>query len=535
MRFILRHKIVFSVLALLLAAAAAFALWARWQMQRIEPLLRARIVSALEDRFHAHVELDSFHLSLLRGIEAEGGGLRIAPPEQVQPTTPLIQIDHFSFHTGLDLTNLAWMLVRDQGEVRIPLINIDGLSIHLPPHSHFSLQGEQHTTNSSTAHVSFLIEKLQCKNATLVIGTDKPGKDPLEFDINTLDLTDISAGQPMHYEAQLHIPRPAGNVKAVGSFGPWQSGDWGESHIEGNYLFDQADLSVFKGIAGKLDSTGHYDGTLRALAVDGTTTMPDFRLTHFGNSLPLKTQFHAHVDATNGDTHLDDVTATLGHSQFKVHGDILRMPSSSAIHGHDINLVTSSLGTDRAEDFLRLVGSKPETMLTGDLAFNAQFHLPPGPVPLHQRMSINGNFKLTNALFTSANVQDKVRELSMRGQGKPDAIQSTDPNSILSSMNSDYHINNAILTLPNLMYQVPGANVQFKGTYQLDGGNITFSGAAKLDAHLSEMTTGWKSKLLKNLDGLLDRDGAGTYIPIKVDGTSKKPHVSIDFGRLLKP
>jgi hypothetical protein len=536
MRFILRHKIVFSLLAFVLVVATGLALWANRQLHRIEPLLRERIVAALEARFHAHVDLDGFHLSLLHGIEAEGGDLRIAAPLQVQASTPLIQVDHFSFHTGLDLTHLAWMLVHNQGEVHIPLIYIDGLSIHLPPHSHFSLHDEQHTaTDPTTPHLQFIIEKLQCKNASLVIGTDKPGKDPLDFDINTLDLTNISPGQPMHFEAQLHIPRPAGTVKTIGSLGPWVTADLGELPLEGNYVLEQADLGVFKGIAGKLDSTGHYEGTLRSLSVAGITTTPGFRLTHFGNTLPLKTVFKAQVDATNGDTHLDDVTATLGRSQFKVNGDILRMPSNSAIHGHDIKLITSSLGTDRVEDFLLLTSRKPETLLTGDLTFNALFHLPPGAVPLHQRMIINGNFKLTNALFTSANIQNKIRELSLRGQGKPDAIQSTDSNSILSSMNGGYLINNAILTLPGLTYQVPGANVQFRGTYLLDGGEITLDGTAKLDARLSQMTTGWKSTLLQNIDGLLSHDGAGTQVPIKIEGTRQKPKVSIDFGRLLKP
>jgi len=46
---------------------------------RAEPMVRARIVQALEDHFHAHVELDSFHLTLRDGLRAEGKGLRIWP------------------------------------------------------------------------------------------------------------------------------------------------------------------------------------------------------------------------------------------------------------------------------------------------------------------------------------------------------------------------------------------------------------------------------------------------------------------------
>lgn len=535
-RFIFRHKIFFSLLAVLLAGVAALALWASWQMRRIEPLLRARIVSALEDRFHARVELDGFHLSLLRGVEAQGSGLRIWPPQQVQAATPLIQVERFSFHTGLHLTDLALMLLRDQGAVHIPLITVEGLAIHLPPHSHFSLHGAEQPANSAPqSHLSFVIDKVECKHATLLLGTDKPGKDPLDFSIEKLELTNLFTAQPMHYVAHLTIPRPEGEVSTTGSFGPWNSADLGESPIDGEYSLDNARLSVFKGIAGTLASSGHYSGTLRSLAVNGTTTTPDFRLTHFGNSVPLSTQFTAQVDATTGDMQLESVTAALAGSHFSVHGTIERISGQGSIHGHDINLSAASLGSGRVEDFLRLLGSKPDTLLTGDLTFNAIFHLPPGPAPLHQRMIIDGNFKLSNALFTSADFQQKVRELSLRGQGKPEAIQSTDPNSILSAMNGDLRINNGILTLPNLAYSVPGADVNIKGTYLLDGGEINFAGTAKLDAHLSQMTTGWKSTLLKPLEGLVSRDGAGTFVPIKVEGTRQKPKISIDFGRLLKP
>ncbi|MGB0052693.1 MAG: hypothetical protein WBQ02_10650, partial [Terracidiphilus sp.] len=56
-------------------------------MRRAEPMLRAVIVEKLEDRFHARVELDSFHISLVKGLWAEGKGLRIWPPAEVEGMT----------------------------------------------------------------------------------------------------------------------------------------------------------------------------------------------------------------------------------------------------------------------------------------------------------------------------------------------------------------------------------------------------------------------------------------------------------------
>ena len=75
---------------------------------RAEPFVRQQVVQALSERFHAHVELDSFHLSLgntLRGewgVWGEGKGLRIWPPAEVEgvqvplpkpPMAPLVRLD----------------------------------------------------------------------------------------------------------------------------------------------------------------------------------------------------------------------------------------------------------------------------------------------------------------------------------------------------------------------------------------------------------------------------------------------------------
>ena len=93
----------------------------------------------------------------------------------------------------------------------------------------------------------------------------------------------------MDFEAQVQNPTPPGAIHITGSFGPWVVDDPGSSPVRGDYTFDHADLSDFKGIAGILNSTGHYQGTLRELNVDGETDTPDFRLSHFGNTMVLHT------------------------------------------------------------------------------------------------------------------------------------------------------------------------------------------------------------------------------------------------------
>jgi hypothetical protein len=44
------------------------------------------------------------------------------------------------------------------------------------------------------------------------------------------------------------------------------------------------------------------------------------------------------------------------------------------------------------------------------------------------------------------------------------------------------------------------------------------------------MTTGFKSILLKPVDPLFSKNGAGTELPVKITGTKSEPHFGLDFG-----
>ena len=69
------------------------------------------------------------------------------------------------------------------------------------------------------------------------------------------------------------------------------------------------------------------------------------------------------------------------------------------------------------------------------------------------------------------------------------------------------------------------------GQYSLDGKTFDFHGTLRLDAKLSQMTTGWKSILLKPVDPFFAKDGAGTEVPFKITGTRDEPHFGLDFHR----
>jgi len=499
---------------------------------RVEPFLRARIVEELEQHFHARVELDGFHVSLRDGLWAEGKGLRIWPPAQVAgvtvpgPGKPLIDLDEFRFHAPLRY--------RPGMPIHIQVVELKGLRVKLPPKSHFGHPAAAKASGGGL--VKFEVDEMECSGAELELGTDKPGKLPLEIAIAHFKVTGIGSGQSMGYEAELTNPRPVGTIHASGKFGPWLVTDPGESAIDGDYRFEHADLGGFKGIAGIMTSTGRYQGTLRDLVVDGEADVADFRLTHFGNALGLKTRFHAKVDGTNGDTWLEPVEATLGRSHFTAEGQIVRViasPNGEAPHsiGHDIAL-TVDVDRARIEDFLRLAGRGTTQLLTGDVTVKAKLHVPPGAAPVHERMTLKGTFALGGARFTSEKIQGKIAELSLRGQGRPDAVKTTDPASIFSAMKGDFEMGGGAIALPALDYTVPGAKIELAGSYGLEDGALNFAGTAKLDAPVSKVVGGWKGLLLKPADRYFKKGGAGTEVPIHIEGTREAPKFGIDFGRM---
>jgi hypothetical protein len=523
-----------SILALLVTIAILIDIAAH----HAEPFVRQQVVQALSERFHARVELDSFHLSLgntLRGewgVWGEGKGLRIWPPADVEgvhvpepnpPAQPLIRLDEFHFHAPLHYQSGV--------PIHITQIRLKGLDIRFPPRSHMQRisepKGATTQTPSTQWKVSVVVDAVDCTDARFALETDKPNKLPLQFLISRFRLKGVRSGAPMIFDAEVQNPTPPGAIHTTGSFGPWIVADPGSSPIGGDYTFNHADLSVFKGIAGILNSTGHYEGTLRDLTVDGQTDTPDFQISRFGHTMPLHTTFHARVDGTNGDTWLDPVDATLQTSHFTAKGQIVRVLKSGEdgrLHsvGHDIAL-TVNVDRARIEDFLRLATDSPVPILDGDIGVNAQLHIPPGHTPVNERIDIRGKFLLNQAEFSSLQVQKRIRELSLRGQGRLDQLKSAEDEKIKSHVEGDFTLTGGVLTLPSVLYTVPGADIQLHGTYRAQSGVLDFTGTAKLQATVSQMVGGWKGLLLKPADRFFKKDGAGTEIPIYIAGTREKP------------
>jgi AsmA-like C-terminal region len=486
---------------------------------RAEPTLRATVIETLSTRFKSRVELDAFHVSLFKGLRVSGNGLRIfgeKDPNNHEPGfQPIINVAEFRFRMGiLDLFRYPH---------HVDNVYVNGLQLNLPPREQ---RGEMSSMGPKNGKIGITVDRLFFDKTQLIINTLKPGKLPVEFDIESLKMTTIGPGSPMHFDSDLTNPKPIGHILSSGLFGPWQADNPRETPVSGTYSFSKADLGTIKGLGGILSSTGSYTGVLEKIVVDGATDTPDFRLATSGRAVPLHTDFHAIVDGTSGDTYLQPVKARILNSWLEANGSVVRTIDPS---GHHIDLDVD-MKNARIEDLLRLAVRTDPPIVTGMVRLKTNFDLPPGGPEVDHRLRLSGSFQVSGAHFTNGKIQSKVDALSMRSQGKPKLATDNIPDNIRSDLKGTFNLSDGLISFSQLQYQIPGTQVDLTGTYSLDGNQFDFHGKALMDAKLSQMVTGWKSMLLKPVDRFFSKDGAGTEIPVKITGTKSEPHFGVDFG-----
>ena len=530
------------IAGILLVVLAIAAICIRFVISRAQPILRTRVIETLSARFKSRVELGEFHAWIADGVHVEGKGLEIygtSDPNPWQPgVQPLLKIDEFRFQTALR------SLFREP--MRVDTIYVRGLTMNVPPaHDRQQMrnlvqsqedqpqesqsqenqpQENQRGQKQPREKMSIAVDSILCEDTKLLINTSKPGKPPLEFDISDLRMKEIGPGQPLRFEATLVNPKPVGDIRSTGQFGPLNEASPRDSNVTGNYSFTHADLGTLKGIGGILSSKGAYSGTLGRIEVTGETDTPDFRINVSGHRVPLHTDFHAIVDGTDGDTYLAPVTARVLHSSFSARGKIVRIENP---HGHDIELDVV-LGVATVEDLLALGVKTDPPIMTGRVAMHTKLSLLPGDADVADRLALDGTFRIPEGHFTNDKIQGRINSLSRRSLGKIKG--STEPADLVTSdLKGAFTLREGVLSFSSLHFLIPGTNADATGQYSLDGNTFDFRGTLRLDAKLSQMTTGWKSILLKPVDPFFEKHGAGTEIPFKITGTRDEPHFGLDF------
>jgi len=303
-------------------------------LARLDPMVREQVVRYLHERFHADVQLAALHITLphlskmslvfhrQRGaiVQVDGEKLTIG-----RAGIQLLSIQQM--HFAVDVASVM------EPRKSVQAVSIRGLVITVPPRGENKPAPEdakQQQDEQRKGKLNVEIEQVDIRDAKLVILPKDKTKHPLDYHIEHLLLTPIAPDSPWNYAADLNIPKPPGHVLSRGKFGPWNADEPGDTFLDGHYQFDNADLSIFNGIAGILSSTGDFKGTLDTIEASGDASVPDFRLKVSGNRVPLRTHFEALIDGTNGNTTLKPVRATLGQTNFTTSGTILKHEDAPA-------------------------------------------------------------------------------------------------------------------------------------------------------------------------------------------------------------
>jgi hypothetical protein len=491
---------------LLIALAAARYLLPPYLIQ----LVKERSIQIVRERFRADVQFGRFDIDLLfPHLLITGENVSIVKKRENR-VPALIFVKKFSVNASL------FQFIRSPAHIHT--VQLEGMVIHVPPRGP---KTETREAKTPKQHYPVNIDVLECEDCELNILPKQLDKEPLQFAIHRLQMYTVGLGRSAPYQATLTNPKPKGEIETQGNFGPWQPEEPSLTALSGSYVFRNADLDPFPGIQGTLRSAGKFEGFLERIVADGETSTPDFALDTAAQPVNLSTQFHAIIDGTTGDTALDPVKAQFLHSALVATGGVFGLPGKK---GKAV-LLDVVVNPGRLEDLMRL-GVKGGAPMVGKVRFHTQLAIPPGKARISDRLKLDGRFYATLAQPTNPKIQEKLKKLSRRAQGKPkDANAGSDT----FDLQGRFILANAVAKFPQLNFDIPGATLNLAGTYGLHSEALDFQGKLRLQAKLSQTTTGLKSLLLKAVDPFFKGKDAGAVLPVKITGNRAKPSFRLAF------
>jgi hypothetical protein len=283
------------------------------------------------------------------------------------------------------------------------------------------------------------------------------------------------------------------------------------------------------GISGVLASSGKYAGTLGHIEVEGSTDVPLFAVVRSSHHTDLQTQFHAIVNAENGDVSLQNVNANFRQTAIWAQGHVAGEVGQA---GKTTSLTVASK-EGRIQDLLLLFTKSPQAPMSGIVSFHAKVSVPPGEKPFLKKVELQGDFGVDAGSFTKTDTQQGVNNLSQGARGeknpKPER-DDTNPQNVLSNLKGHVLLNNGIATFSRLSFGIPGALAQMCGTYDLISEKIDLHGTLKTEAEVSKTTHGIKALMLKVLDLFFKNKPGGYLAPVKITGTYDHPQFGLDLG-----
>jgi hypothetical protein len=529
-----RKKIALVTLAALLVAIASVAviIATHW------PFSQSRITQSIQETFPATVTFQKFRWTYLPHPGCVADGVEFHRLGRSPGTPPIATIRHLVIQAHyVDIFFRPNYLAH---------IIMDGTHFQVPPRGTPLEDAGWHETPSKIR-----VGEIFADGAVIEIARQNPNP-PLRFEIHKLKLTSVSRNAPFGYAVAVHNPLPPGEIHANGHFGPWNSDAPGQTPVAGEYTFENADLSVFEGIAGTLLGKDKFQGILQHIETAGHINIPDFMVTDAGHPVHLAAEYRAIVNGTNGDVVLQDVTASYLHTTVHGKGEI-------AGHAGQEGKTTSldlAVREGRIQDVLWMFVRGKKPALSGVTNLRAHVIIPPDLHPFLHQIRLSGDFGISGGEFSRASTQADVDALSERARGiKPAAVKPTDAEAteaksadtksadaktnhdvadqnledVISNLAGHVEVHEGIAHFRDFSFSIPGAFARAHGEYNLENKEVNLHGTLRTEAELSEMSSGFKSVLLKPLNVVFRKKHAGAEVPVHLIGTYRNPDFGLDL------
>jgi hypothetical protein len=466
------------------------------------PFQKKPVVQNLEEASDSKLRLRAFHRTyfpfpgcVIEGLEFNHGSTT---------SKPLITIEKLIIR-GSYFGVLSRRLTR---------ITAENMHVFIPPF------GSGETFHATPSKIT--VDEFVANGAVLEFALRKSDKQPLRFEIHEALLRDVGWKGALSYRVRVRNPEPPGEITVSGNFGVWKINHPGQTPVSGEYKFDQANLSVYHGIAGMLSSVGKFGGMLAHIDISGSTDTPDFEVQSGGHRVQLTTEFSAYVDAIHGDTFLKHVDAHFSRTHVVAEGSIKESPGGQ----RKTALIDLSVRKGRIEDILGLFVKAKRAPMSGSVTLQARTEIPPGERPFLEKLKLRGGFGVGAGSFSKLGTQESVNKLSAGAGGEKDA---SDPETVLTDLTGQVALEDGTARFSDLSFGVPGAASRVHGTYNVISHKIDLHGQLQVDTKISNTTSGAKAILLKMMDPFFKKKREGEVLPVRISGTYEHPSFGLDL------
>jgi hypothetical protein len=410
---------------------------------------------------------------------------------------------------------------------RVQLVDMTGVHIVLPPPgSRAAMEDFPPGSSSDFTGPDTAITHLEIHNSVLDVLRAKGGR--FSFPVSQLELDDVEKGHATAFAVDMENAIPSGHIHASGRFGPVVEHSLGDTLASGQFTFDRVNLHDVGNVSGMLSSTGKFFGSLGALQAEATSSTPNFAVDG-GQPTPVNGSVRCTVNALNGDTVFHSIEAQVGRTVVFANGSTAGSPEKTT----NLDIVVKS---GRAEDVMRPF-LRREVPITGPVSLHAHASLAPSSEGrFFHRLHVDGAFDVPVERATDPKTEKSLTDFSYRAQDKkePDALkdnsQQDSEADALSSIAGPASIRDEVVTTSGVLFQVPGAEANLKGTFAIHTRTVHLTGDLRMHSDISHTATGFKSLLLKPLAPFFRKQHAGAVIPIAVTGTPGKYKVEQDLG-----